>query len=955
MPPTRLRHSPVSKGNHMRVTVLLLLAAVVAQAQGIRVQPGADGAFVYSDDYETDRFLREAFCDGVDETMWVAGDIRLYGKQRHRSLIYRFHGDHTIRHAEVTVAQMANKRHLGGTNSLYVSGNGLDWMKVTDTGSQPEGGHAWRSQPLRFAGTPPDAAELWVRIEMDNNSGIKSNASNFIKQMDVRLELAGAVEPADDPGAATRQAWTEAVRRNGGPPTAIDADVPSGQGPPFYLEDVDGLLVPGTTMTVRRALGSDDRLPLALAGFVETRAHGDPVVVRIGLRCTRDSSRSVTVCWDGREVRRFDAGSFIEVDRAVPVVIGGPHEPGVHTLRVGGEDSGSLGLTRIEVAGAAQPRWVGRPAQPEGARLEVVSAVYQPDPAPPADSQAVEGRRHKQQDGLVHHHLQQLYAEHADFGSIRTVVRNAGTAPVELVGELELNGRPISEHYVDFKASAWDERGVVWHRIRPRLLDPGDCAEVYVRFRRRLEGDVLKLRVPARGAPAVDVDIPVTGPGLTVDYVVVRDDTLYIYARRAGPTGRVEEFSLDGAPLRAPRIAGADFPGSVALCVAKPATPLRQGSYHVAGVRTTDGRRVDAQFRVLPFFFPRTAIHIPPERCADLRMNMQMWYAKPLATCKEHDIYTVSQRIFDQHERVRFVLGPDEPDAHDNRGGGYDRGLGYHARRLMRIGWQPLIERFTPQAASWIIMNGTTRPLNWAVYGKLADVACFDPYPINFYGADHAMVRETLGYARLCGAPHPMVACLEAFGFSKGQGVPANRRCPTPAEWRQNVVQAVGSGMKGLTSWTWLNIAGGFQLSDEFQEEVAAVNQMLEHIETELLLATPVELAESDAGSVMTGVVGRADWRKERVWVRALLAGPDTILIAAANHIPAAKPEPPVIEPAQNVTVTVRLPPYLPEVDAFEVTTAGRVPYAVQCTGSVARLRIASIESGRLFLLTRTR
>ena len=55
-----------------------------------------------------------------------------------------------------------------------------------------------------------------------------------------------------------------------------------------------------------------------------------------------------------------------------------------------------------------------------------------------------------------------------------------------------------------------------------------------------------------------------------------------------------------------------------------------------------------------------------------------------------------------------------------------------------------------------------------------------------------------------------------------------------------------------------------------------------------------------------------------RVWAGALLSGPDTIVIAAANHIPASKPDPPAIEPARNVTITVQLPPYLEDVQGFE-------------------------------------
>jgi len=249
---------------------------------------------------------------------------------------------------------------------------------------------------------------------------------------------------------------------------------------------------------------------------------------------------------------------------------------------------------------------------------------------------------------------------------------------------------------------------------------------------------------------------------------------------------------------------------------------------------------------------------------------------------------------------------------------------------------------------------GTTRPLNWCVYGQLADIACFDPYPINFYGADHTLVRESLDYARRCGAPGPMYACLEAFGWQEGQGVPGNRRGPLPEEYRQNVVQAVGCGMKGLTSWTYAVAGGGWQSNnDAARAEIAASNAMLAAIEGPLLLGYPTDWASTDAGDVMTGVVGNEQWPKERVWARALLCGPDTIVLAVANHIPASKPEPPTIEPAVDVSVSVRVPPWMTPSELMEVTQDGLTPYPVQIDECHALMRLSELRSGRLFILRR--
>ena len=216
------------------------------------------------------------------------------------------------------------------------------------------------------------------------------------------------------------------------------------------------------------------------------------------------------------------------------------------------------------------------------------------------------------------------------------------------------------------------------------------------------------------------------------------------------------------------------------------------------------------------------------------------------------------------------------------------------------------------------------------------------------------MQLEGLLTARASGAPKRMYACLEAYGWGKGQGVPKGARGPTPAEYRQNVVQAIGAGMKGMTSWVHSRGAGGWELNEPVTKEIARMNALIEGIEDELLLGTPVDLVRSDADRVMTGTVREARWPKERVWAGSLLCGPDAIVVTAVNHVPASKPEPPTIEPATDVTITVRLPAFLQEVEAFEATVEGSAPFgACRVSDGEAVLKLDSVESGRVFVLRR--
>jgi len=336
-------------------------------------------------------------------------------------------------------------------------------------------------------------------------------------------------------------------------------------------------------------------------------------------------------------------------------------------------------------------------------------------------------------------------------------------------------------------------------------------------------------------------------------------------------------------------------------------------------------------------------------------MNLATWWMRSFEECQEHDIYTsaMQDRVFGVHERVAYVLGPDEPDAKDNPGGGYDKGLGWNVRKLMDSGWQELLERYNWPVPSWLNINGTVRPLSWAVYGQFGDINGFDPYPVTYYGADHAYVRESLEHVRKCSAPTPVFAFLEAYGWASGQGVPSNARGPIPEEYRQNLVQAIGIGTKGLSSWVYSAVAGGWQLNEEFAKEIGRCNRLVEHIEDILILGTPVNLASNDAGTVMTGTIGEEVWGKPRVWTGCLLCGPDTLVVAAANHIPASKPDGPEIEPTRNVTISIMLPEYLSRVTAAEVTEDGLSPVPCKTQGRMALLPVEEIKSGKIYVLQR--
>lgn len=933
--------------------------------QGIEIQSDADGKFHYTDDFQRPKFLADAFCRNLSEQQWESGALTNAGPNRHRKLIYRFFGDQAISELAVTVVQSSNAANLGGVTTLALSRNGLDWETVDSSAAQPAEANGFQNGVLQAPAEKKalflGGSELWICVTMDNHSGLAGNISNYVRGISVALEVKGdaAAAAADGDHAqwnAVRQAgqWQE---------ISLDVADRRMQSPPHYYEDLDGYLaaqdqVPGLKtadaagMIFARKWHLPGRYPVSFAGFVQCGAGA--LAARITALTSENASRRVEIRWDGIAVKTIDTGSFFEQEKTFYVAMT-CSTPGLHELRIVPLDQQPVTITSIHLAGGRDLHWAAKPAVPAGT-LQITSASYLPDPLPPAASQTVEGTIKEQMLSLVFEELQNMLKGHEQFGALRLTVLNPNNFSLRIV-KVYLNDKPIEASHVDFVKDSWDARGVVWYRVHPLTVPSKGGSEVYIRFRKRLEGREALVKLELENGQFLETSVVYERPSFMLDYITTGNDgrTLYVYVRPVGYgiPPLLEDLVLDTAVLDNVKWYGKDWQSRMVLAVAELPKPLEMLNCHIVAVNAEDGTTAAAGYRVMKNIFPRSSVYVPLEDLAKYHMNIQTWYEKPLEQCEKYQVYTSSIEPYylDLHERVIGVYGPDEPDAHDNQGGGWEKGLGWWARQLSEAGWQAMVQRYSPHTATWLIMDGTTRPLNWFVYGQMADTSCFDPYPVTYYGADHAYVRESLQLARLAGLPRRMFGCLEAYGWRSGQGVPGDARGPVPGEYRQNVVQALGCGMKGLNSWVYPNRFGGWEGNEAFAAVVTAMNQIIEKIEQELLLATPVDWAVSDAGTVMTGTVKQELAPKDRVWVGGLLSGPDTLILAVANHIPASKTAPEVIEPAKNVTITVDLPEYLRGLKAYEVLPDGLHELGCQEKAGKLLLFLNEITDGRVFIL----
>ncbi|MBN1437434.1 MAG: hypothetical protein JW936_10200 [Sedimentisphaerales bacterium] len=960
------------------IAVILLVGVNVlyAQQEGIVVAAEDGATYTYSDDFSTPRFLADAFLSNVDAGCWSPGSISNAGPNRDRALTYRFYSDRAIADIGVSLEQRANIAAMGGNNRLYVSGNGLDWTLADESGNHGADESGWITAPLTLScdavARCVGSRECYLRIVLDNTSGITTGVSNLISGLNVSMSLAEADEAAAEDVDSARLAFGRAYERSNGRVVLLDGSLPTDALPTYYYQDVDGyLLRPNDfpfmsgefrdALRLHRICTTRERMPLGLAAFIGVERPCEPLALKVIVDSDSESSRQLEVLWDDVSLGVFDVASYFSTEKELYFELPMAGEDSTHCLRMVTHDSGPVSIRSLVLTGSANPSFVEQPALPCASRPRVLGASYLPDPLPPADSQAVEGQ-YDNPFGANIPQMQELYERHDEFGALRVCLYNDGENLLR-VKRLLLNGVAIEDHYVDFACSAWDAPGVVWYRVRPMSILPDECAEVYVRFRHRPIGDAAELRVEFVNAAPLEVSIPYSEPQTAIEYVTTdgTSQRLYAYIRRlcdeaAAPVG----LALDGVELDNMTLYGGDYPGGVALLVADLAEPLRRNSYHVISVSYADGVVSAAQFRQQEFFFPRSSFLTPASLCPEMNMNFVLWQQRPLEECLRYDVYTstYATNCFDLHERVRYVFGPDEPDAHDNRGGGYDVGLGATARTLAETGWHEVLDNYASNTSSMLVVNGTTRPLNWYVYGQLADNCCFDPYPVNWYGADHTFVYESLNLTRQACRPNRMFACIEAYGWpdeaTLAAGNPRNRRGPTPDEYRQNLVQAIGAGMKGLTSWVYFAGGLGWEVNDDLRHEIARSNLMLELIEDRLLIATPLDIVTAETDLVLTGRLNDERFMKPRVFTAALLSGPDVLIVTAVNHIAPSKPEVPEIVPAENVTLTIELPEYFStDVTAYEVTPGGFVEHAitVDCDSRIATITLDEIISGRVFVI----
>ena len=551
--------------------------------------------------------------------------------------------------------------------------------------------------------------------------------------------------------------------------------------------------------------------------------------------------------------------------------------------------------------------------------------------------------------------------------TLHAFVRNTSETEVHLK-QLWFNGQRVE----DVTTNPDYAGAVIWHRMNPETLGPGEYGMVYVRLRHDpkepielgIETDTGE-RVSARFEEA-DRD------GIRFGYVGFSSgiDRIYAYVENwTDEVQQVEKVWVDGEDVTARcTLVNASFKRDEPALIEIPlSSAWEYGSHHV--IKAATGSRLVAMSQVRA----RDAFFYIGRWCGG--GNYQKFSAKFFNTALGHPTEVANPeseasrygfRVLGHVEDEAGILqtaantppgrslynGPDEPDARDARPSStiewMDR-TGINAMQecepVMR-----LQRRLDPHHDTIFVMDRTYAPMNWLHYGEMADIAMNDCYvPSKAFSIYMDCVPNQVHAVMDAVAPRPLHMILWAI-MNTGQPV---HRSPTPEENEMSVHYALAEGAKGLyyfAEWAvYPGMAeGGYYVptSRTFMlwKNIGRMNCEAMRLSPLLTIGHPFQIAKSDS---------------PKLYVRSLLCGKDNFVVIMVNrnhriHGNVRSSFPAMVFPVKDATVEIKPPSWFKTKTAVQVGWDGAWPVAL--TGSQTaggyELKIDELQTAMVVVLS---
>ena len=574
-------------------------------------------------------------------------------------------------------------------------------------------------------------------------------------------------------------------------------------------------------------------------------------------------------------------------------------------------------------------------------------------------------------------------------GNVKLYVRNTGDKPLT-AGQITVDGTPIEQ--------LRERREMLWWRTLPNPVPAGGVAEVLIRPRVSVTKP-LQISIAFAGFPALTTTVSPTAPPVRITSVGFNSslDRVFVVAsampwavtppssparvrpqvgRAQGEGGRGGEDAVAVPPFPAGR--GARGVGAVAVLLdsrdvtsssrilsptfergvcpveIRLAKPLQAGSYHVVKLVTKSGAVAACQQRAYDGFVPLGSYGY--ETVEDYARNGLNGYNNFRVSSKSNADFQAmlgmrGVSITGENPPPAHLVGhpgvfahclQDEPDCSDYLAEAWPiaERIGYNAPEMERRA--ALCRATDPSTLAFLTIDQTYKPANYYVYGQLADVTNHDSYPLTLGWPARAIIGN-LDTAFAAIMPHPMLftyqGAYEKTGDPAKEAKRAFPRQPFPQEERLMMLYGIGCGARGLYNYIHAS-DGANEGSDQHPEVWNAIGITCR----ELSLVSPL-IAQSCPAPIATSP-------NKRLWVRGLVAGPQSALVVAANDDYQETADNFVSQPVKNAEIDLANLSWLPVKGVYAVREGAFVPLKWRSTPGETRITVPELSIADVILVT---
>lgn len=534
-------------------------------------------------------------------------------------------------------------------------------------------------------------------------------------------------------------------------------------------------------------------------------------------------------------------------------------------------------------------------------------------------------------------------------GLVRAWLKNNGSEPLT-AESLKLSGQEYPARQ--------EIRGqeVVWWRLRPDPLPPGQVGQVEIRLRKAPGGGSQAAVVLSGGAVPIPV-LPEPQRLRLERIAFTATGEMVLWCSVAPGLQAKPELWVDGAKAAedSVRVLG-PWQGVLGL-VYHPPAPFEYGSFHSVLVRNGDQVLDGAVIRARDDFYPLgTYGYVTPREYAANGLNMYVSFGRlgrgALDSLAAYGLFGITPMAGGGFDRApdRETLGHpaiwayylhDEPDCGD-----YTMEKLPHELRIGTLGMEMCARErnaYTaePRKLTYLVIDQTYKPANWFVYGPIADVCAVDHYPPPGKQKD---IVSTIEATRMGCGPQMLVFIFSAWWPEPKQpkeGQPRGRMWYADEE-RLNIAWAVACGAQGLVCYIHCTEPIGdsiFHGAGEFPDVWHAIGQMYR----EVGLVGPVLACAWPIDGIVTAPEG--------IFARALI-GPEAAVVVAINEAGCQSTDDDFMcRPAKDVKLTVELPPWLSGVGAASVGEGRFEALAARASEGKIELTIPEIATAHVILL----